>query len=162
MVSISSTLNGSPWFVAGDSSMIRQSTETTGSSGHSSSAMNDFDQCLDDGGLDDHSFTGHFHSWFYKKLANTILKKLDRVFFNDAWFSHFSSSTVEFLSPGVSDSSSEKKVSLIKKEKKRSFFAPPPPFCVKIYENLPESEDWNKCCSDLVFCITVLKNRFCS
>jgi hypothetical protein len=27
---------------------------------------------------------------------------------------------------------------------------------------LPESEDWNKCWSDLVFCITVLKNRFCS
>jgi len=107
--------------------MIRQSTEPTGSSGHSSSAMNAFDQCLDDGGLDDHSFTGHFHSWFNKKLANTILKKLDRVFFNDAWFSHFSSSTVEFLSPGVSDSSSEKKVSLIEKEKKISFYAPPPP-----------------------------------
>jgi hypothetical protein len=28
---------------------------------------------------------------------------------------------------------------------------------VRIYENLPESEDWNKCCCDLVFYITVLK-----
>ena len=106
--------------VAGDSCIIRQSTETTASSRHSSSAMKDSDQCLDDGGLARGSFL--------KKLANTIFRRLDRVFFNDAWLSHFSSSTVEFLSPGVSDSSSEKKVSLIKKEKKRSSFLLFPPF----------------------------------
>ena len=53
----------------------------------------------------DHAFTGAMFTWTNKHQNGLIVRKLDRVLVNDSWSNYFAHSTVEFLSPEISDHS---------------------------------------------------------
>ena len=113
-----------PWMLAGDYNIIATAEEscpfnaTSGINGD----MRDFEEVRRYILVYDHAFTGEMFTWTNKHQDGLIARKLDRVLINEAWSNFFAHSTVEFLSPEISDHS----LAFIQLE--QAMLSPPKPF----------------------------------
>ena len=102
----SSLFNNVPWIILGDFNIIRNPSESVGCSGKWSTAMIEFEDCLQDSELEDLRFSGMQFTWRNKRDGTrAITRKLDRVLVNQIWNSSYQHAAAEFLPPGVSDHS---------------------------------------------------------
>ncbi|XP_074270876.1 uncharacterized protein LOC141594786 [Silene latifolia] len=94
------------WAAMGDFNVIRQPTEKLSNTPPVLSNLLDFNSCLSNCELDDLSSYGCDFTWYNKQDATTrVYSKLDRILVNNARMQHFSQTTGQFLSPGISDHS---------------------------------------------------------
>ncbi|KAK3204582.1 hypothetical protein Dsin_018628 [Dipteronia sinensis] len=98
-----SSQNGSPWIVLGDFNVSRSVGESIGGYSRISSAMEDFNDCLQSSELDDLRFSGFLHTWCNKRINSCISRKLDRVLVNNDLLVKFENSEAIFLPPSISD-----------------------------------------------------------
>ncbi|KAK3221972.1 hypothetical protein Dsin_008997 [Dipteronia sinensis] len=101
--SMCSSQNGSPWIVLGDFNVLRSVANSIGGCPRISSAMEEFNDCLQSSELDDLRFSGLLHTWCNKRSNGYISRKLDRVLVNNDWIVKFENSEVIFLPPSISD-----------------------------------------------------------
>ncbi|XP_074298283.1 uncharacterized protein LOC141629131 [Silene latifolia] len=94
------------WAAMGDFNVIRQPAEKLSNTPPVLSDLLDFNSCLSSCALDDLSSSGCDFTWYNKQDATTrVYSKLDRILVNNTWLQHFSQTTGNFLSPGISDHS---------------------------------------------------------
>lgn len=106
LVSISSSqaVAGKAWTVLGDFNQTLNPDEHSKSDGFRvNKATKDFRDCLSRASLQDLTFRGCSFTWWNKREADPIAKKLDRVLVNDAWAVSFPLSFGFFSEPDFSD-----------------------------------------------------------
>ncbi|KAG7588439.1 Reverse transcriptase domain [Arabidopsis suecica] len=92
-----------PWVAMGDFNQIMHPSENSTGGTRISKGMYEFRQCALNAGLSDLSFRGSNYTWWNKREANPIAKKLDRVMVNDNWLMEFPLAYATFGDPDVSD-----------------------------------------------------------
>ena len=94
-----------PWLLAGDYNIIAKLEESSSYDGNKriSIDMREFQKSLQELEVVDHSYTGPIFTWSNHQNEGVLARKLDRVIINDNWMQDFVHSTVEFISPGISD-----------------------------------------------------------
>ncbi|XP_043697542.1 uncharacterized protein LOC122648386, partial [Telopea speciosissima] len=96
----------SPLGLGGDFNVIRFSHEKLGGDQLDLEAINSFNECIEDMGVNDLRWTGFPLTWCNKRAgSNRISCKLDRVMVNEEWLSAFPSSHANFDNPDISDHS---------------------------------------------------------
>ena len=105
MLSFNRTNMDVAWLLVGDFNITVHPLESFNSSGpHVISAdMREFIEVREQLAIFDHAYSGPLFTWFNKQQKGFLARKLDRALVNDDWISRFANSTVEFLSPEVSD-----------------------------------------------------------
>ncbi|KAK9748444.1 hypothetical protein RND81_02G057900 [Saponaria officinalis] len=94
------------WLVLGDFNVVRDVAERISSCPPAMSDVLDFNNCLSHCDLDDLHSSGCEFTWSNKQEgASRVWCKLDRALANSAWLLSYPSTSVQFLSPGVSDHS---------------------------------------------------------
>ena len=119
----SSFIAGQLWLVMGDFNQSLHPQE------HSStnlwmwiSKCGEFGQCLMQAELEDLNSRGNSFTWWNKRKATPIAKKLDRILVNNAWYNRFPSSIAYFQDPDFSDHAcSTVSLNPATKKKKRPF-----------------------------------------
>lgn len=95
-----------PWLVLGDFNSVRWSWEKKGGAAPIHSAMQDFNDCLDNCGLKDFPMVGPAFTWSNSSFgASRVECKLDRVFGNQSFFQSSLCLNFEVLNPLLSDHS---------------------------------------------------------
>lgn len=98
--------NNSPWIILGDFNCIRFSHEKLGGENSNSTAVEEFNECLNDAEVEDLTWWGQKYTWWNKQEGKGKIEcKLDRVLVNSEWNANFPCSDADFLLPGVSDHS---------------------------------------------------------
>ncbi|KAG7547431.1 Reverse transcriptase domain [Arabidopsis suecica] len=105
-LSKSQSVIGKAWTVVGDFNQTLNPLEHSKSDGFSvDRATLVFRDCLQNASLQDLTFRGCTFTWWNKRLADLIAKKLDRVLVNDEWAVSFPASFGLFSEPDFSDHS---------------------------------------------------------
>lgn len=66
----------------------------------------DFSHLLSSSDLGDCKSVGHFYSWSNKCVGEArTCSRIDRCLVNSLWLTHYSNDVVEYMNPGISDSS---------------------------------------------------------
>ncbi|GMI72452.1 hypothetical protein HRI_000914500 [Hibiscus trionum] len=93
-----------PWLVMGDFNEILLSSEKEGGRLRPNRNMEAFRSALEDCGLMDLGFTGHWYTWEKGRLStNVIRERLDRGVANSSWWDSFPDFSVQHLSHSMSD-----------------------------------------------------------
>ncbi|CAL9217005.1 unnamed protein product [Arabidopsis halleri] len=94
-----------PWIVVGDFNVTLATTEHSRYLDYlqDQSAMQEFQNMLQNCGLEDLSYVGPVFTWSNSQDGNSISKKLDRALVNGNWLGTFSSAYATFEMGGVSD-----------------------------------------------------------
>ncbi|XP_074265650.1 uncharacterized protein LOC141588093 [Silene latifolia] len=74
----------SPWACLGDFNVVLSTSERVGGVTYPPSVMKDFDDCLDNCRLSDHSATGCYYTWTNNQGNDLKWAKLDRILVNVA------------------------------------------------------------------------------
>ncbi|XVF41400.1 hypothetical protein PTKIN_Ptkin01aG0277200 [Pterospermum kingtungense] len=98
-----SDLHNNPWMLAGDYNIIADPSESSNSGCSFDGEMHEFNDYRVRLSLMDHVFDGPVFTWKNNQDESFLTKKLDRVLVNDVWYMNFPCSSVEFLSPEISD-----------------------------------------------------------
>ncbi|XP_059285600.1 uncharacterized protein LOC132039071 [Lycium ferocissimum] len=87
-----------PWSIMGNFNVIMESSEKKGGRRHRLSRSLDFINCMVDCGMKDAGYVGNDYTWCNgRRKMKRILKRLDRVMYNDKWFEEFSNVTARHL-----------------------------------------------------------------
>ncbi|XP_038999986.1 uncharacterized protein LOC120125690 [Hibiscus syriacus] len=98
------TVGSDPWLFGGNFNVILNPKESsTPVNASLMTGIFEFQHCVEEMGLSDHSFIGPLFTWSNKHQDNFLARKLDRFLTNSGWFGSFVDSEVEFLAPGDSD-----------------------------------------------------------
>ncbi|KAE8658684.1 hypothetical protein F3Y22_tig00116970pilonHSYRG00037 [Hibiscus syriacus] len=91
------------WMLAGDFNIILDPQENSNFCGSMdvSRDMKDFQHCVREMGVLDHSCIGPLFTWSNHQLERALSRKLDRVMVNANWNLGFLSSFMEFMDPGI-------------------------------------------------------------
>ncbi|OMO60226.1 reverse transcriptase [Corchorus capsularis] len=114
-------IDSSSWILAGNFNCFCKLDESSDFSGNASDIA-EFNECLNDIAVFDHSFTGPLFTWSKNIDEHPLARKLDRVLINSDWLLHFGNSMVEFLLPEISDHCLMNIITDVK------IFSPPKPF----------------------------------
>ncbi|VVB06152.1 unnamed protein product [Arabis nemorensis] len=107
VLSDSNELRGKPWIVLGDFNQVLHPTEHSKySSVNVNRRIREFCNCLLEADLRDLNFRGNTYTWWNKRTAKPVAKKLDRILVNDQWNVDFPSAVATFGSPDFSDHAS--------------------------------------------------------
>lgn len=102
----STSVLGKAWAVLGDfNQILRPADHSTRVNLNMDRPMREFSESLVEASLSDLTYRGCSYTWWNKRRANPIAKKIDRVLVNDEWQSLFPLSTGFFESPQFSDHS---------------------------------------------------------
>lgn len=95
------------WMLMGDFNAIKELEEAkvVGREIVVDQSIREFADFISTSELKDHPYTGCFFTWSNKRQEGFQARKIDRALVNDLWFQRDIASTVEFLSPGISDHS---------------------------------------------------------
>ncbi|XP_019085363.1 PREDICTED: uncharacterized protein LOC109126323 [Camelina sativa] len=92
-----------PWVVMGDFNQTLNPQESSVGCTRITKGMREFRQFIENAELTYLAIRGNALTWWNKREANPIAKKLDRVLVNDHWHMEFPLSYAEFGDPGMSD-----------------------------------------------------------
>ncbi|XP_010501556.1 PREDICTED: uncharacterized protein LOC104778826 [Camelina sativa] len=92
-----------PWVAMGDFNQTLNPSESSIGSTKVTKGMLEFRSCLLNAGLFDLTTRGNSLTWWNKREANPIVKKLDRILVNDNWQLEFPLSYAYFGEPEMSD-----------------------------------------------------------
>lgn len=98
-------ITSKPWVAMGDFNQTMHPSESSSGSTRISKGMADFRQCTLNAELSDLTFRGNTYTWWNKREANPIAKKLDRILVNDKWQIEFPMAYAHFGDPDMSDHS---------------------------------------------------------
>jgi hypothetical protein len=105
MEDLQAMVANSPWLLAGDFNVIKAPAENFGGLALDTYEQ-DFKACTEAIGIEDHPAVGCYYTWTNRREdGHFIVKKLDRVLVNHAWYALFPQCIVQFLPPGISDHS---------------------------------------------------------
>ncbi|KAK9058051.1 hypothetical protein SSX86_022891 [Deinandra increscens subsp. villosa] len=100
------TINNEPWLVSGDFNATLDPVESSSSTSHIVSLIDDFRSCCLNTGISDIPYSGLKFTWNKTpEKADGLLKKFDRVMGNSCFMSSFSETKVQFLPFFASDHS---------------------------------------------------------
>ncbi|XP_043700239.1 uncharacterized protein LOC122650948 [Telopea speciosissima] len=103
---IANQIGNQPWGLGRDFNVIRYCHEKQDGEHLDMDAMDSFNGCIEDIGVNDLRCAGFPFIWSNKRTGNQrIACKLDRVLVNEEWLSSFPSSHASFASPDISDHS---------------------------------------------------------
>ena len=106
-ISNSQRLQGKPWAVLGDfNQVLRPEENSAATSPNIDLQTRLFADSLIQSGLVDLTFRGSSNTWWNKRRAQPIAKKLDRFLVNEEWFLLFPLSLAFFGEPAFSDHAS--------------------------------------------------------
>ncbi|PKI53937.1 hypothetical protein CRG98_025639 [Punica granatum] len=93
------------WVLMGDFNAVKdiQEVKVVGREVVIDQSMRDFADFLNSAELTDHTSIGCYYTWSNKRQEGFQVRKIDRVLINEKWVQSELPSTVEFLSPGISD-----------------------------------------------------------
>ncbi|XP_060170382.1 uncharacterized protein LOC132601299 [Lycium barbarum] len=88
----------------GDFNVIMESSVKKGFRSHRFCRSLGFSKCMEECGMMDAGFSGNNFTWTNgRRMRNRIMKRLDRVMYNDKWLEEFSIVTVRHLPRTASD-----------------------------------------------------------
>ncbi|KAL2937548.1 Phosphoadenosine phosphosulfate reductase [Bienertia sinuspersici] len=92
-----------PWLLMGDLNCVMNTDERFGSQVRAHEIL-DIRSCMEDCGMQDIPYGGHFFTWSNKQNGeDRVFSKLDRVMANEGWMEAYGGANALFLSEGVSD-----------------------------------------------------------
>lgn len=94
-----------PWLILGDFNQSLDPADASLGSSRITGGMEEFRECLLNANIFDLPYKGHHFTWWNKRDANPIAKKLDRALVNDNWLLSFPFSVSIFGEPEFSDHS---------------------------------------------------------
>jgi len=89
----------------GDFNAIHNQSDRLGGSTTWAGTMDRLDTCIREAKVDDLRYLGMHYTWSNQCPENLIMRKLDRVLFNEKWNMNFPLSEARFLPSGMSDHS---------------------------------------------------------
>jgi len=89
----------------GDFNAIHNQSDRLGGSTTWAGTMDRLDTCIREAKVDDLRYSGMHYTWSNQCPENLIMRKLDRVLFNEKWNMNFPLSEARFLPSGMSDHS---------------------------------------------------------
>ncbi|XP_058208349.1 uncharacterized protein LOC131321384 [Rhododendron vialii] len=93
-----------PWIVLGDFNAVRWQNEKSNSNSFDNASAGDFNQCIEDIGVEQLNSTGLWFTWSNKRLGHDhSSNRIDRALVNSLWQAEFTKSEAAVLVPGVSD-----------------------------------------------------------
>ncbi|XVE51750.1 hypothetical protein DITRI_Ditri02bG0065800 [Diplodiscus trichospermus] len=105
LIELQSSVQNNPWMMAGDFNVIAgiEESSSIAKQGVINNDIREFADVRIQLSMLDHHYNGPLFTWTNKQEKGFEARKLDRVFINDIWLNNCSISSVEFLSPEVSD-----------------------------------------------------------
>ena len=93
-----------PWFLLGDFNTTRFASEKIEGNMNTTTAMEEFHECLFNLELDDMPFNGPLFTWINRRVGDQfVARKLDRSLHNESALDTYPYAVTKVLNPGLSD-----------------------------------------------------------
>ncbi|XP_060195312.1 uncharacterized protein LOC132624568 [Lycium barbarum] len=91
-----------PWIILGDFNVVLHRDDRLGGNTVTLAEVTDFQNCIDNCGLEEMANSGNTYTWSDKQAAR-IFSKIDRVLVNGEWVDQMPTITAHVLPEGISD-----------------------------------------------------------